>query len=202
MILAHRRDGFSYKVSLVSHLPVFILVLLTGTGLFAGLVIGILIMDRPTRRAAKTLICSFVRYNQKKWKRLDLPVVDIGKVQQDEEFAFLNVDEKLKRADVNAIAAARELKQHLCNKFGSNVEAVYLFGSRVRGDYQPDSDVDVGIFVCDADLDFARFEQEVFRQTTLLLLKYGLYFQPRILKSKPNQASYLVWVIQNSGLPA
>jgi predicted nucleotidyltransferase len=35
----------------------------------------------------------------------------------------------------------------LASRYGSRLKAVYLFGSRARGDYRPDSDADVAIFV-------------------------------------------------------
>lgn len=35
----------------------------------------------------------------------------------------------------------------LASRYGPRLKAVYLFGSRARGDYRPDSDADVAIFV-------------------------------------------------------
>ena len=40
-----------------------------------------------------------------------------------------------------------ELKQRLRRRFGDRFEGLYLFGSRARGDAEPDSDIDVAVLL-------------------------------------------------------
>jgi len=39
----------------------------------------------------------------------------------------------------------------LSDRYGADLKAVYLFGSRARGDHHPDSDADVAVFVDSKD---------------------------------------------------
>jgi predicted nucleotidyltransferase len=45
--------------------------------------------------------------------------------------------------EIAALLAA--LKRRLERRFGERFVAIYLFGSRARGDHEPDSDVDVAV---------------------------------------------------------
>jgi predicted nucleotidyltransferase len=44
------------------------------------------------------------------------------------------------------LALLEDLKKRLRRRFGDRFDALYLFGSRARGDAEPDSDVDVAVF--------------------------------------------------------
>jgi uncharacterized protein (UPF0332 family)/predicted nucleotidyltransferase len=71
-----------------------------------------------------------------------------------------------------------DLERRLERRFGERFVALYLFGSRARGDHDPDSDVDVAV-VLDQELprpfDVTR---EILEDTYDLLLDTGYYIQP------------------------
>jgi uncharacterized protein (UPF0332 family)/predicted nucleotidyltransferase len=75
-------------------------------------------------------------------------------------------------------ALLADLERRLGRRFGKRFVALYLFGSRARGDHEPDSDVDVAV-VLDQELprpfDVTR---EILEDTYDLLLDTGYYIQP------------------------
>ena len=75
-------------------------------------------------------------------------------------------------------ALLAELERRLERRFGARFVALYLFGSRARGDHEPDSDVDVAV-VLDQEMpqpfDVTR---EILEETYDLLLDTGYYIQP------------------------
>jgi len=44
-------------------------------------------------------------------------------------------------------AVLQDFKARLTRRYGDRLKAVYLFGSRARGDHHADSDVDVALFL-------------------------------------------------------
>ena len=78
------------------------------------------------------------------------------------------------------VALLADLKCRLERRFGEGFVALYLFGSRARGDAEPDSDVDVAVLLK------GRLPERPFRVTReiledtyeLLLLQTGLDIQP------------------------
>jgi predicted nucleotidyltransferase len=78
-----------------------------------------------------------------------------------------------------AVAALlADLKRRLERRFGERFGALYLFGSRARGDHEPDSDVDVAV-ILDQKLprSFA-LNAEILEDTYDLMLETGFYIQP------------------------
>ena len=61
----------------------------------------------------------------------------------------LHLDGAAERALAEFTAAIRR-------HYGNRLLALYLFGSRARGDHTPDSDVDVAVVLADRKLDFWR----------------------------------------------
>jgi len=57
------------------------------------------------------------------------------------ERAWEDIDEEMLRSSL------RELDRRLKAKFGERYLKLILFGSRARGDHQPDSDADVAIVI-------------------------------------------------------
>ncbi|MGC9319530.1 MAG: nucleotidyltransferase domain-containing protein [Armatimonadota bacterium] len=47
--------------------------------------------------------------------------------------------------------ALRQLRARLEDLYGERLKGLYLFGSRARGDAEPDSDVDVAVVLDDSD---------------------------------------------------
>jgi predicted nucleotidyltransferase len=76
-------------------------------------------------------------------------------------------------------ALLQELKRRLDRRFGERFIALYLFGSRARGDHEPDSDVDVAV-VLKGRLPQRPFgvTREILKDTYDLLLETGLDIQP------------------------
>jgi uncharacterized protein len=52
----------------------------------------------------------------------------------------------LKPVDGTAPRALEAFKARLTRCYREHLKAVYLFGSRTRGDHRPDSDMDVAVF--------------------------------------------------------
>lgn len=80
--------------------------------------------------------------------------------------------------DPFAMEVVGELKRRLQRRFGNRLAAVYLFGSRARGDHRPNSDADVAVFVRDEDRDEFYVVKDVIEDGYDLLLERGLYIQP------------------------
>jgi predicted nucleotidyltransferase len=49
--------------------------------------------------------------------------------------------------DPSADPVLRQFRDALYQRYGGQIERVILFGSRARGDHQPDSDYDVAVFL-------------------------------------------------------
>ena len=72
-----------------------------------------------------------------------------------------------------------QLKQRLRRRLGDRFDGVYLFGSRARGDAEPDSDVDVAVILKGRlPEDPFRVTREILEDTYDLLLETGYYIQP------------------------
>jgi uncharacterized protein len=77
------------------------------------------------------------------------------------------------------LALLDQLKQRLRRRFGDRFEGLYLFGSRARGDAEPDSDVDVAVILKGRlpENPF-RVTREILEDTYDPLLETGLDIQP------------------------
>ncbi|MGH6899193.1 MAG: HEPN domain-containing protein [Geminicoccaceae bacterium] len=78
--------------------------------------------------------------------------------------------------EIEALLA--DLERRLERRFGERFVALYLFGSRARGDHEPDSDVDVAVVL---DQEMPRpfdVTREILEDTYDLLLDTGYYIQP------------------------
>ena len=83
--------------------------------------------------------------------------------------------------DARTLEAAGLFYSMIQNDFGDNIESLYLFGSRARGDFTPDSDVDLGV-VFNKNMKIGiRVHWKMILSSFHLLLTYGLYFQVRLL---------------------
>ncbi len=75
-----------------------------------------------------------------------------------------------------------DLKRRLERRFGDRFIALYLFGSRARGDHEPDSDVDVAV-VLDQKLPRPYGAKcQLLDDTYELMLATGYYIQPWALE--------------------
>jgi predicted nucleotidyltransferase len=75
-------------------------------------------------------------------------------------------------------ALLANLKRRLERRFGNHFVALYLFGSRARGDAEPDSDVDVAVILNQAMPRPFETTREILEDTYDLLLETGYYIQP------------------------
>ncbi|HYD68441.1 nucleotidyltransferase domain-containing protein [Azospirillum sp.] len=89
--------------------------------------------------------------------------------------------------DPLALDVVRELKARLQRRFGDRLVAVYLFGSRARGDHRPDSDTDVAVFLEEEENDPVEERYDVIDDSYDLLLERGLYIQPWTLPEGARQ---------------
>jgi uncharacterized protein (UPF0332 family)/predicted nucleotidyltransferase len=71
-----------------------------------------------------------------------------------------------------------KLERRLERRFGKRFIALYLFGSRARGDHEPDSDVDVAVVLDRAMPRPFDVTREILEDTYDLLLETGYYIQP------------------------
>jgi antitoxin ChpS len=63
-------------------------------------------------------------------------------------------------------------------EFGARLRGVYLFGSRARGDNDPDSDVDVAVVLTDLS-DYADVEEFLSKASFDLFLETGVFIDPQ-----------------------
>ena len=75
-----------------------------------------------------------------------------------------------------------DLKRRLERRFGERLIALYLFGSRARGDHEPDSDIDVAVVLDQAMPQPFDVTREILEDTYDLLLETGYYIQPWLLE--------------------
>lgn len=66
----------------------------------------------------------------------------------------------------------QEIRARLDRLYGDRLVRVMLFGSRARGDAQPDSDYDVAIFLRDMDDRWAEFDR-IGPELTSMLIRHG-----------------------------
>lgn len=74
-------------------------------------------------------------------------------------------------------AALRELDQKLRERFGRKYRRLLLFGSRARGDNDPESDADVAVILSGRIADRWSLKRLIIHDTYPILLETGLYIQ-------------------------
>jgi predicted nucleotidyltransferase len=79
-------------------------------------------------------------------------------------------------------ALLADLKRRLERRFGDRFVALYLFGSRARGDHDDDSDVDVAVILDEALPDPYEAKCRILDDTYDLMLETGYYIQPWALE--------------------
>lgn len=74
--------------------------------------------------------------------------------------------------------ALEDFKKRLERRFGPRLRAIYLFGSRARGDQRPDSDADVAVFLAGLSGDPWPLEREMIGEAVDILLDRDLDIVP------------------------
>jgi len=102
-------------------------------------------------------------------------------------------------------AAVQEFKARLIQRYGKRLKGIYLFGSRARGDYRADSDVDLALFIEDI-ANPAREQWDLVDDSYPILLSHGVYIEPWVFQAislnDPDnyRAPHLVRTVQREGI--
>ncbi len=89
---------------------------------------------------------------------------------------------KLKYLTMNEKQALDELILNLREKFGNQLKEIKLFGSKIRGDYDKASDIDL-FLVFDNDVDW-RFKDVIYDIIFEINLKFDVFISARIYSIK------------------
>lgn len=89
-------------------------------------------------------------------------------------------DVRLAHLTPNERAALTALVERLRQHYGDDLLRVALFGSKARGDFDDESDLDVLIVARIPDADYWQHRQEIVNLTTDLMLEYGPVISPLI----------------------
>lgn len=82
--------------------------------------------------------------------------------------------EDLKKEDCEAI---KEFCALLHKGLGKKIRAIRLFGSKVKGNDTPDSDIDIFILLNENEMSL---RDEILERALEVDLKYGVYISPRV----------------------
>lgn len=78
----------------------------------------------------------------------------------------------------NEEKAVREFSTELRSAFAENIKQILLFGSKARGDFNKESDIDLFILAGQVDSTLKRFAAKIVNK---MLLKYGVLISPRLI---------------------
>jgi len=77
--------------------------------------------------------------------------------------------------------AVKEFRDILLERFGENIKMIRLFGSKARGDYTTESDIDVLIYVKAGDF---KLRSNISDITSKIFLKHEVLISPIIVNEK------------------
>jgi predicted nucleotidyltransferase len=103
---------------------------------------------------------------------------------------------------LDALASFRRI---LIARYGEHLKALYLFGSRARGEHLPDSDADVAVFL-DHAADPIGEQFDLIDEGYGILLDTGVYIQPWVFDEaslrdpEHYRAPHLVKTIRKDGV--
>lgn len=72
----------------------------------------------------------------------------------------------------------KEFKTMLSKKFGKKIKMLLLYGSKVRGDYHKESDIDVFVLIDKGDF---KIRDQIVDIAYDLLLKHEILISPRVI---------------------
>ena len=100
---------------------------------------------------------------------------------------------KLAHLKENERRALAELVERLRRRYGDDLLRVVLFGSKARGDFDEESDLDVLVVVTRiSDADYWRHRREIIAETYDLELEHGAVFS-FLLLDEPEYAQMRRW---------
>lgn len=112
-----------------------------------------------------------------------------------------------KPIDGATLRALDAFKVRLAQRYRERLKAVYLFGSRARGDHRPDSDLDVAVFL-DEVPDPIGEQMELIDDGYPILLAMGINIQPWVFEAaslgapERYRATHLVETVRKEGVRA
>lgn len=102
------------------------------------------------------------------------------------------LDENLPHLTPNERTALIALVARLQQRYGTDLQRVVLFGSKARGDFDDESDLDILVVVRIPDEDYWRHWNEIIDLSYDLELEYGLVFS-LLIKNEPEYALMRKW---------
>ena len=102
--------------------------------------------------------------------------------------------------------ALLSFKSRLTQRYGKHLKAIYLFGSRARGDHHSDSDADVAVFL-DQVRDPLGEQLDLIEEGYAILLATGINIQPWVFEEaslnapQRYRAAHLVKTVRREGIP-
>lgn len=170
--------------------------LFAGLGAVLGLLATVMLTDKRAISASRTICSSFRRIQRKRRNRklglllggANEPPVGIPRVSAS------------RRPDMNALAIAEDLAKVLKQRSRSRIAGVYLFGSRARGDYQFESDIDIAIVLSPGTRPGWGIRLVLLYFTYLAILRKGMYTQIRILHEDDQRKSLYVPILESEGV--
>ncbi len=81
----------------------------------------------------------------------------------------------------NEILAIEDFKNLLIKTFSDNIEMIKLYGSKRRGDYHPESDIDIFVLVDKGDW---KLRDKMVDISSDLLLKYEVLISPSVVNKQ------------------
>jgi predicted nucleotidyltransferase len=102
------------------------------------------------------------------------------------------LNKRLAHLTPNEQAALTELVNRLRQRYGDDLLRVVLFGSKARGDFDDESDLDILIVVRMPDDDYRRHWDEIMHSTYDIDLEYGVVTS-LFIKNEPDYARMRQW---------
>jgi len=75
--------------------------------------------------------------------------------------------------------AVNDFSHQLKSLLGNNIKQILLFGSKARGDFHKESDIDIFILIDKAD---SILRKKIASLTTKILLKHAILLSPKIVE--------------------
>ncbi len=89
---------------------------------------------------------------------------------------------------MNATAHMEEICRRVVaayrNAYGDDIEAIYLYGSYARGDFDEDSDIDFAAIVKGDPLTLSKKRNQVWNESNEMDLEFDVLTSPMVISSK------------------
>lgn len=153
-----------------------------------------LLIDEAQRTALTIIIKSMRRYWHKHYKNTFFPIPQSTPIDTSECDYWPN-------PDPTAIDATASFCKTMKADQAMDIMAIYLFGSRVRGDHENNSDVDIAIlFKGDRNVGLW-MHLRIMMASFQILLTHKLYIQTRTIHPNSEKNAAFIPHIENEGIP-